>query len=251
LVDEQLAGRQDDGLAREGGRELNDVSGHGEVDRFPERSRSAVAGVGHADRGGFYRRHERKSDSQSCKEQSPPLGSIHCFSRWQITKKPRSDPSTAAIGSYTQAARKADSGHSLDPVQSCRVDFCPSLLEIRAAMFLNPEDIQRMERLHGVPVEDSVSFEMGEKEWGVLKRSQTKGRTHDVTLYVRRGEDLAVIAKHGYPHGIYRAPSGGVHPGETMEEGIAREVMEEMGVEIRLGRYVLRMQVEFSRPAVE
>lgn len=116
-------------------------------------------------------------------------------------------------------------------------------------MFLNPEDIQRMERLYGLPVEDQVFFEMGDREWGVLRRSQTKGRNHDVTLYVRRGEELAVIAKHGYPQGVYRAPSGGVHPGETMEAGIAREVMEEMGVEIRLERYVLRMLVEFSRQA--
>jgi 8-oxo-dGTP pyrophosphatase MutT (NUDIX family) len=113
-------------------------------------------------------------------------------------------------------------------------------------VFLDPEDIQRMERLYGVPAEDCVSFEMGEREWSLLKRSRTKGRSHDVTLYVRRGEDLAVIAKHGYPRGVYRAPSGGVHPGETMEQGIAREVMEEMGVEVRLERYVLRMKVDFS-----
>ena len=117
-------------------------------------------------------------------------------------------------------------------------------------MFLEAEEIKRMERLYGRPAEDRAAFEMGEQDWAVLRGSQTAGRAHDVTLYVRRGEDVAVIAKHGYPAGIYRAPSGGVLPGESMEAGIAREMMEETGLEIRLLRYVLREFVDFSHAGV-
>ena len=113
-------------------------------------------------------------------------------------------------------------------------------------MFLNSEEIKRMERLYGRPAEDHVSFEMGERDWGVLRGSQTAGRAHDVTLYVRRGEDVAVIAKHNYPPGIFRAPSGGLLPAESMEAGIAREMMEETGLEIALRRYLLREEVDFS-----
>jgi ADP-ribose pyrophosphatase YjhB (NUDIX family) len=113
-------------------------------------------------------------------------------------------------------------------------------------MFVTPEEITRMERLYGTPAEDRVAFEMERKEWTTLKRSQTRGRSHDVTLYVRHGEQVAVIAKHSYEPGIFRAPSGGIHPEESMEAGIGREMMEEMGVEIEIQRYVLREKVDFS-----
>ena len=114
-------------------------------------------------------------------------------------------------------------------------------------MFLKAEEIVRMERLYGTPDEERITVEMGEREWALLRRTQTRGRAHDVTLYVRRGDDLAVIAKHSYPPGVYRAPSGGVTPEETMEEGIAREVNEELGIAIRLQRYLLREKVDFRR----
>jgi 8-oxo-dGTP pyrophosphatase MutT (NUDIX family) len=113
-------------------------------------------------------------------------------------------------------------------------------------MFVKPDEIARMERLYGRPAEDRVAFEMGTKDWRILRGSQSQGRSHDVTLYVRRGEQVAVIAKHSYPPGIFRAPSGGVLPAESMEEGIAREMMEEMGLEIVLRRYLLREAVDFS-----
>lgn len=113
-------------------------------------------------------------------------------------------------------------------------------------MFVKAEEIIRMEHLYGVPDEERITVEMGDREWALLKRTQTRGRAHDVTLYVRRGDDLAVIAKHSYPPGIFRAPSGGVMPEETMEEGIAREVNEELGIAIRLQRYLLREKVDFQ-----
>lgn len=112
-------------------------------------------------------------------------------------------------------------------------------------MFVSVEEIARMEGLYGRPAEDRVAFEMNDREWDLLRSSQKHGRAHDVTLYVWNGEEIAVIAKHNYPPGVYRTPSGGVLPGETMEEGIARETMEEMGLEIKLQRYLLRERVDF------
>jgi 8-oxo-dGTP pyrophosphatase MutT (NUDIX family) len=112
-------------------------------------------------------------------------------------------------------------------------------------MYLSTAEIARMEGLYGTPVEERLCIEMAPREWKVLKRSQSNGRAHDVTLFVLRDGLLAAIAKHPYPPGIYRAPSGGVLPGETMEAGIAREMMEETGLEVRLKRYVLRVRVDF------
>jgi ADP-ribose pyrophosphatase YjhB (NUDIX family) len=114
-------------------------------------------------------------------------------------------------------------------------------------MYLSAEDISRMEQRYGVPAVERMSFEMGEREWANLRGSQAHGRAHDVTLFVFHKGRLAVIAKHNYPPGLYRAPSGGVLPGESMAEGIAREMMEETGLAIRLQRYVLRVHVDFTR----
>jgi 8-oxo-dGTP pyrophosphatase MutT (NUDIX family) len=55
-----------------------------------------------------------------------------------------------------------------------------------------------------------------------------------------------VIAKHFYPPGLYRAPSGGLHPGEDFETGIAREVGEETGCSVVLDKFLLRTAVTFS-----
>jgi len=113
-------------------------------------------------------------------------------------------------------------------------------------MHLSEQDIGRMEKCYGVPAVERMSFEMGDREWASLRGSQAHGRAHDVTLFVFHRGRLAVIAKHNYPPGLYRAPSGGVLPGESMAEGIAREMMEETGLEIRLKTYVLRVHVDFT-----
>ena len=113
-------------------------------------------------------------------------------------------------------------------------------------MYVSAGEIRRMEGLYGTPAEERTSIEMPAGEWRVLRRSQVHGRAHDVTLFVLRDGMLAGIAKHPYPPGIYRAPSGGVLPGESMEEGIQREMLEETGLQVRLKRYVLRVLVDFS-----
>ncbi len=105
-------------------------------------------------------------------------------------------------------------------------------------MYISVAEIRRMEELYGVPAQERLSIEMQEAEWRILRQSQVHGRAHDVTVFVLRDGALAAIAKHPYPPGIYRAPSGGVLPGESMEEGIQREMLEETGLRVRLKRTV-------------
>ena len=49
-----------------------------------------------------------------------------------------------------------------------------------------------------------------------------------------------------YPVGAYRAPSGGVEPGEPFEAGALREGCEETGLSIALEEYVIQAQVKFT-----
>ena len=54
---------------------------------------------------------------------------------------------------------------------------------------------------------------------------------------VHRGKELLLTRKPGYAPGRYTVVAGFVEAGESMEQCLAREVMEEVGVEIRNPRY--------------
>jgi NAD+ diphosphatase len=61
-----------------------------------------------------------------------------------------------------------------------------------------------------------------------------------VLVLVCDGPDRCLIARsQGWPAGMYSALAGFVEPGETLEQAVAREVLEEVGVEVGAMRYVM------------
>lgn len=58
-----------------------------------------------------------------------------------------------------------------------------------------------------------------------------------VMILIRRGRDLLLARSPRFPKGMYSALAGFVEPGETLEETAAREVREEVGLEIANLRY--------------
>ena len=69
-------------------------------------------------------------------------------------------------------------------------------------------------------------------------------RTDPVTImlveHVRDGERKLLLGRGlGWPEGRFSALAGFVEPGETIEEGVAREVLEEVGIVVRDVRYIL------------
>src|SRR6185436_12951190 len=105
-------------------------------------------------------------------------------------------------------------------------------------MYISEETILALEKKYGVPEVLTLAYEMTENEFDMVARSQKHGRAHDVTLFI-------VIRKPMYALGAYRAPSGGVEPGERFEAGALREGYEETGLSIALEEYIVRAQVEF------
>ena len=105
------------------------------------------------------------------------------------------------------------------------------------------EDI---EKKYGTPRELTMSFPMKSAEFEMLKGSMGDGRNSDVTLFIFKDDKVIVIAKPWYPEGLYRAPSGGIKPGEDLELSAKREAYEETGVEIELEKYLLRIHVSFT-----
>ena len=118
-------------------------------------------------------------------------------------------------------------------------------------MFVTQAMISQMEEKYGLPREARLVFEMRAEEFSQLKSSMKHGRAHDVTLFISHGDRIAVIRKPAYPPGIFRAPSGGIHPGEGFEEGALREAYEETGLRIQLLKYLMRVFISFTHKGEE
>lgn len=71
----------------------------------------------------------------------------------------------------------------------------------------------------------------------------------------RRGEAVLVIqrpdgrillhTKRFYPKGVFRLPSGGVHPSEAVLAGATREAKEETGLDVTVDRFLGTVEYEF------
>lgn len=116
-------------------------------------------------------------------------------------------------------------------------------------MYLLDSQIQALETRYGIPAVRRFLIPSTAEDLARIRATQKHGRNHDVTVYIRRGEHYVVIAKHPYPPGLYRAPSGGIDPGEDIETGTHREIAEECGCTIALRRFLLRTEVSFTAPA--
>lgn len=112
-------------------------------------------------------------------------------------------------------------------------------------LYVGEAMIQEMEEKFGRPEVLRLTQEITPEEMALVRSSQKHGRAHDITLFIFRGEKLVLIRKPIHPPGVFRAPSGGLNPGEPFEEGAKREAREETGLEIEIERYLLRIQVRF------
>lgn len=113
-------------------------------------------------------------------------------------------------------------------------------------MYITAEIVGELEQRYGAPDEVTWQFEMLPIEFDMVRRSQKHNRAHDVTLFIIEDEQIVVIKKPMYRPGVYRAPSGGVDPGEAFEVGALREAYEETGLEVALERYIVRARVQFT-----
>ena len=112
-------------------------------------------------------------------------------------------------------------------------------------MYVTPEMIAAAEKRYGAPATYTMSYSASDKEIDIVRGSQKNGRRHDVTMAILGPRGVIVIAKPWYTHGLYRLPSGGLVPGESIEDGFAREMWEETGVSATMLSYHVRIDVEF------
>ena len=98
----------------------------------------------------------------------------------------------------------------------------------------------------GEPRRLELAFEITARERAVIHGTRQPDRIHDITFFIQRDDRFAVITKPFFPPGVWRAPSGGLHPGEDLEAGTKREALEETGLAIELERYLLRVDARFT-----
>jgi len=92
-----------------------------------------------------------------------------------------------------------------------------------------------------------MNQEFSEPGWRLVQKSVRKNRFHDVTLLIEgMGGRFALMAKHGYPPGVFRSPSGGVHPGEDIVAGGLREAHEETGLHIELKKFIAHITLDIT-----
>jgi ADP-ribose pyrophosphatase YjhB (NUDIX family) len=120
--------------------------------------------------------------------------------------------------------------------------------EVRAKG-IEPEELRELERAFGCPeeVEFPEPFVMQDGEFRLLRESMCDGRSHDITLFIFIDGRIVAIRKPFHPPGVYRPPSGGVPPGESIVSTAKREALAETGLEIELERYLLRLKPVFIR----
>lgn len=79
----------------------------------------------------------------------------------------------------------------------------------------------------------------------LIERICGDSRFHDVTVFIRHEDALALVHKPSDPPGAFWAPAGGIEPGEALDEGVRREAREETGLDIEVERYLLRLNAVF------
>jgi len=113
-------------------------------------------------------------------------------------------------------------------------------------MYVEASQIENLEAKLGKPQVLRLEHDIGDLELAFVRATQKDGRAHDITLFIFNGDHLALIRKPMFRPPIYRAPSGGLNPGESFEDGARREALEETGLEVELEKYLLRVHVRFT-----
>jgi 8-oxo-dGTP pyrophosphatase MutT (NUDIX family) len=110
---------------------------------------------------------------------------------------------------------------------------------------INESELTALIEQYGEPKEFHYEANFLDFECALVKRTETKGRLHDITCFIKQDAGYVVIQKHQYARsGIYRAPSGGANSGESLYNAAIREMYEETGLTVQLNRFVLDMHLD-------
>lgn len=97
----------------------------------------------------------------------------------------------------------------------------------------DPKEEQALIAAYGPTKEQDCRFELDRTGFHLWWQSTALRRRAEVVMAVQRSDGrLLLHAKGHYPPGTYRLPSGGVQWGESVLDALARELMEELGLQL-------------------
>ena len=79
-------------------------------------------------------------------------------------------------------------------------------------MYITYRHIQEVADRYGYPPVIQMAAPVDEREFDFIRSTQSFGRSHDITMFIFREKKILVIAKHHYPPGLFRPPSGAANP---------------------------------------
>ena len=113
-------------------------------------------------------------------------------------------------------------------------------------MHIGRHIVQELVFEFGTPIVERWDVPLTEPEFREVEKHLARGRAHDVTLFILRDDQVAVVRKPGDPTDAFRIPSGAIHPDESFVDGAAREALEETGLAVRVQDYLLQIHADFT-----
>ncbi|RYE91389.1 MAG: NUDIX domain-containing protein, partial [Oxalobacteraceae bacterium] len=74
-------------------------------------------------------------------------------------------------------------------------------------------------------------------------------RIHVAAAVIRGADQRILIARRGdtqHQGGLWEFPGGKVEPGETVQAALARELREELGIEVSLARPLIKVHHDYA-----
>ena len=116
------------------------------------------------------------------------------------------------------------------------------------ADLINEAEISELNADYGPGERRQVALEVSAQtfdDW--LRKMVTKAnRRGEVVLVIQRPDGRTLLhTKRFYPEEVYRLPTGGVHPDESVLSGVTREAREETGLTVTVDRFLGTVEYEF------
>jgi len=94
-----------------------------------------------------------------------------------------------------------------------------------------PEEVEHLTTRYGAPRRICAEIESDPEFLRSFQHSLRRRRAEVAFVIRRQGGRILVTTKTFYPAGTFRIPTGGVKPGEAVEEALWRELAEETGLQ--------------------
>lgn len=111
-------------------------------------------------------------------------------------------------------------------------------------------EVADLSRRFGPPLRQTIVIHQLSHSRGPAGFPLSSRRTAEVVLVVPRSDGRVLLhTKNFYPSGVWRLPTGGIRPGETIEQAAVRECEEETGMRLEPVRFLFALQYAWEGAA--